>query len=125
MQEAVAVTNPVWDHKRVADAIIVARDSLNMTQDEFCELAGISVTTLRSIEQAIGRRTHQVNIGKIEQALGWPTGAIAKIAQGQPAPLSQEQTILSRLAALEETVDYLQDQLRLVLREAARRGRTD
>lgn len=119
------VKNAAWDHQKVAEAIISARDSLNLTQDEFCERAGISVTTLRGIEQAIGRRTHQVNIGKIEQALGWETGTIAKIAQGKPAPIGQQETILNRLDALEQTVDYLQDQLRLVLREVARRGRTD
>lgn len=120
-----AVKNPSWDHAKVAAAVIAARDATNMTQDDFCVMAGISVSTLRDLEQATGRRTRQSTLARLEAALGWQAGTIAKIAQGEPVPATQEETMLSRLDALEQTVDYLQDQLRLVLREVARRGRTD
>lgn len=118
-----ATKNVYWDHQRVADAVIAARDALNMTQDDLAARAGVSDSTLRSIEQAAGRRTHQANISKIEQALGWDSGTIAAIAHGGAAPISQADNVVSRLDALERQVAYLQDQIALVLRDIARSAR--
>lgn len=118
-----AIKNAAWNHELVAAAVIAARDAMNLTQDEFATRADVSVSTLHDIEQAVGRRTRQSTLAKIEAALDWPAGSIAAIAQGGAAPLSQADTVVSRLDALERQVAHLQDQIALVLRDIARSGR--
>jgi len=72
------------DRDRLADAIVARRDELGLTQAGVAVRAGLSVNTLRSMENRarVGRRE---SVRKVEQALGWQEGSVrAILAGGQP-----------------------------------------
>jgi DNA-binding XRE family transcriptional regulator len=72
------------DRKRLASEIVARRNELGLNQAELAARAGLSATTLRSLES--GARTgRRESLRKLEPALGWQEGsAKAILAGGKP-----------------------------------------
>lgn len=94
---------------RVPSAVIVKRSELGLTQRELAVKAGVAERTIQNLEA--GKRPQPLIRGKIERALGWPSGEMDRIAS---APEPQQVDVLA---------DELgQDTADRVRRELARRG---
>src|SRR6478672_898186 len=61
------------------------------TQRELAEAAGVALNTAAQLER--GRTfPRRSNAHKLEQALKWPTGALAALRRGDPVPGGQRST---------------------------------
>lgn len=65
-----------WD--RVIAAVVIRRSELGLTQRELAAKAGVAERTVQNLEA--GTRPQPLIRGKIERALGWPTGEMGRIA---------------------------------------------
>lgn len=70
-----------WD--RVIAAVVARRAELELTQRELALKAGVAERTVQNLEA--GKRPQPLIRGKIERALGWPTGEMGRIASA-PEP---------------------------------------
>jgi transcriptional regulator with XRE-family HTH domain len=67
-----------WD--RVIAAAIARRSELGLTQKELAVKAGVAERTVQNLEA--GKRPQPLIRGKIERALGWPSGEMERVAAG-------------------------------------------
>lgn len=72
-----------WD--RVIAAVVIRRSELGLTQRDLAAKAGVAERTVQNLEA--GTRPQPLIRGKIERALGWPTGEMERIAKA-PADTS-------------------------------------
>ncbi|MBL1100089.1 helix-turn-helix domain-containing protein [Streptomyces coffeae] len=80
------------DWTRLGRAIRSAREELGMTQAALAKAAGVARQTLRSLEAGEDRGRIPPSLGKVESALGWPSGHAMRTLEGRdepPAPPAQ------------------------------------
>jgi transcriptional regulator with XRE-family HTH domain len=89
-----------WD--AVAEAINTRLAELEMTQIELATKSRVSTATLRQIQKGVPKRRGPRTLGSISEALGWPSGHLEKLAEGESADVGND-----RLSALEAEVTRL------------------
>lgn len=101
----------VNDHwGRVIAAVIARRSELGLTQRELAAKAAVAERTVQNLEA--GKRPQPLIRGKIERALDWRPGEMARIAAGEPP----EQPTISPalLAAIRKELPDPEDQRRVI-----------
>lgn len=68
-----------------ATAFIARRIELGLTQEQVRDLTGLSVSSLIDFEKCRSWPREQT-LQKLEDAVGWPPGALRAIRAGKPAP---------------------------------------
>ena len=84
----------VNDWGRVISAVIARRSELGLTQRELAAKANVAERTIQNLEA--GKRPQPLIRGKIERALDWRSGEMARIAAGE---LPERPTISPSLLA--------------------------
>lgn len=74
--------------QQAARAVIARRGELGMTQQELADAAEIDIKTIGNLESR-GRWPIAKNRARIEKALGWPQGELARLASqdGEEKPV--------------------------------------
>ena len=88
-----------WD--RVIAAAIARRSELGLTQKELALKADVAERTIQNLEG--GKRPQPLIRGKIEKALGWPSGEMERLAsapEARPEPVPELDDDPETLAAL-------------------------
>lgn len=93
-----------WD--AVATAINTRMAELELSQRELAERSGVSVATLRQIQNNYSpkRRSPRL-LSAISEALRWPPGRLAEMLEGSAAEHDEE-------ASLREDIEQLRGELR-------------
>lgn len=68
---------------RLGEIVRDRQVELRMTQDDLAEAAGVAVGTVTNLEA--GRRIRDLNLGKINDALGWTKGSYRLVLDGGEA----------------------------------------
>lgn len=100
------------DWVAVAAAMSERMHQLRLTQREVAERSGVSVATLRQIQNGYGSRTRRARtLAGISVALGWPADYLANVLTGAaPPPPSEPTDSQDRvLTKLEEIHDELRE----------------
>ncbi|MEU2867774.1 helix-turn-helix domain-containing protein [Streptomyces olivoreticuli] len=75
------------DWKRLGVAIRRERERQGLSQAELAERAGVSVGSVKNAETGSApKRRKPYTLALIETALGWESGAVDSILEGQPRP---------------------------------------
>lgn len=100
----------VNDWGRVIAAVIARRSELGLTQRELAAKAAVAERTVQNLEA--GKRPQPLIRGKIERALGWQAGEMARIAAAKPP----EQPAISAklLAQIRAELPDPEDQQRVI-----------
>lgn len=61
--------------KRLAEGVITARERLRVTQEEFADLAGLSVSTVRRVEQEDLNSPRTKTFAGLDRGAGWVPGS--------------------------------------------------
>lgn len=85
ISDVAAYSDESW--ARLGDAIRRRRVALRLTQEDLADKAGVSVNTIRNLEQ--GRRARELTLPRITDALGWVGGSYFLILDGGD-PLVEE-----------------------------------
>lgn len=90
----------VWDH------IDAARVELDLTWDELAERSGVARATFYNIQS--GRTPAKLTRKKIEDAVGWSRGSIAKIMRGEE-PTAKRVGVDPRTASADQLGELLEE----------------
>lgn len=118
---------------RTRRAIEERLDDLGWNQFDLVRESGVSATTIRWLQTGVERTYRPGTLAKVSKALGWPSGAIRQMLNGEepPEPVTDPRlpgaeppppTVDSRLAALEEGVSELRASLARIAAWAESQG---
>lgn len=110
------------DRERVARYVIDRRGGLGLTQEELAERAGLDRKTIYHLESA--ERWPQVKTrGALEEALGWASGDLMRIAEGgEPGDLmkAEAEAATAQASAHDATVTTIEGRTSARLEEVSR-----
>jgi transcriptional regulator with XRE-family HTH domain len=127
-QPAPAIGRQIEDWKAVADEINARMAELRVTQQELSDSSGVSVSTIRQLQQGVsGKRRQNRTLHAVARSLGWPEDRLVAVLRGRrpaeptsadPAEalsriLSELQAVKDGLARLEGRLDRVEDQQKL------------
>lgn len=78
MDDVARYTGTAW--KRLGQAVRRRRVALGLTQQELADAASLGVNTITNIEN--GSRARELNLGRVNRALGWMEGSWQMILEG-------------------------------------------
>lgn len=77
-----------WDWDRLGRLLKARRAVLDMTQQQLADRAGVSIMTIRNLENGREFKRPPQSIKPVERELGWKAGSALAILQGgEPTPL--------------------------------------
>lgn len=83
MRQAMAVTER--ESKRLSSAVQTVRERLDVTQEEFAVLCGLSLMTIQRVE--LGKvKPRAKTFGGLDKGAGWSEGTARSILEGGPIP---------------------------------------
>lgn len=83
MRQAMTVTER--ESKRLGTAVQTVRERLDVTQEEFAVLCGLSLMTIQRVE--LGKvKPRAKTFGGLDKGAGWPEGTARSILAGGPIP---------------------------------------
>ncbi len=102
------------DWAAVASAVNQRMAERRISQKELSDLSGISVATLRQIQQGMDRRRSVVTLGAISRALGFPDDHLRRLAfEGSSttsdAPAAESAAIAELRTELDELRQRVED----------------
>lgn len=65
---------------------------LGLTQFDLASKSGVSIATIRELLHAKPRQRSPRTLSAMSEALGWPSGQIAKVVQGTTSPMTEPQS---------------------------------
>jgi hypothetical protein len=84
------MTGQSGDWSRLARYVIDRRNELGLTQEDVRAAGGPSTATLRNIEGALQDSYKPGSLAKLERVLGWATGSVRKILDGQEPGIAHQ-----------------------------------
>lgn len=110
------------DWQAVADAITNRLTELGMTQRELSERSGLSVTTLRQIQNNYSpRKRSPRTLADISEALHWPPGHLAQVLDEAPE-LTEEKSVFTLIEELRAEVAELRSRVETVESRQSQNG---
>lgn len=103
------------DWQAVAAAINARMEQLEMTQAELAKRSGVSVATLRQIQQAVPKRRGARTLADVSEALRWSRSYLEQVAEGEETTPEN----VDRVDRLEAELSALRDRVAAIERHTA------